>query len=42
MTKLVRVFTIAPTRGAEVARSMLDLAAGKVVISDRLKSYAWI
>jgi transposase len=42
VTKLVTVFTIAPTRGADVAKGMLGCAARKVVISDRLKSYAWI
>ena len=42
VTKLVTVFTIAPTRGAEVARAMLGEAARKVVISDRFKSYHWI
>ena len=42
VTKLVTVFTIAPTRGAEVAKGMLGRAARKVVISDRFKSYAWI
>ncbi len=42
VTRLVTVFTIAPTRGAEVARSMLGCAARKVIVSDRLKSYNWI
>jgi transposase len=42
VTKLVTVFTIASTRGAEVAKGMLGRTAGKVVISDRLRSYAWI
>jgi transposase len=42
VTRLVTVFTIAPTRGAEVARAMLGHAARKVVISDRFRSYAWI
>ena len=42
VTKLATVFTIAPTRGAEVARAMLGQAARKVVISDRLQSYRWI
>jgi transposase len=42
VTELVTVFTIAPTRGAEVAKAMLGTAARKVVISDRLKSYGWI
>src|SRR3954447_8642620 len=42
VTKLVTVFVIAPSRGADVAREVLGTDAGKVVISDRLKSYAWI
>jgi transposase len=36
------VFTIAPGRGAEVARGMLGTAARKVVVSDRFKGYGWI
>jgi transposase len=42
VTSLVTVFTIATSRGAEVARGMLGTAASKVVICDRFKSYAWI
>jgi transposase len=42
VTRLVTVFVIAPSRGADVAREVLGTDAGKVVISDRLKSYAWI
>src|SRR3954447_5566346 len=42
VTRLVTVFTIAPSRGADVARDMLGTDPKKVVISDRLKSYAWI
>jgi transposase len=42
VTRMVTVFTIATSRGAEVAKGMLGRAAGKVVISDRLKSYGWI
>jgi len=42
VTRLVTVFVIAPSRGADVARDILGTDAGKVVISDRLKSYAWI
>lgn len=42
VTRLVTVFTIAPGRGADVARDILGTDAKKVVISDRLKSYAWI
>ena len=42
VTRLVTVFVIAPSRGADVAKEMLGTDAGKVVISDRLKSYGWI
>ena len=42
VTRLVTVFTIAPSRGADVAREILGTETQKVVISDRLKSYAWI
>ena len=42
VTNLVTVFTIAPSRGAEVAKAMLGTAAGKVVISDRFKGYLWV
>ncbi len=42
VTRLVTVFTIAPTRGADVAKEVLGTDARKVVISDRLKSYGWI
>jgi transposase len=42
VTNLVTVFTIAPSRGAEVANAMLGTAAGKVVISDRFKGYLWV
>ncbi len=42
VTRLVTVFTIAPSRGAEVAKGILGTETGKVVISDRLKSYSWI
>jgi transposase len=42
VTKLVTVFVIAPSRGADVAKKILGTDARKVVISDRLKSYAWI
>src|SRR3954469_8373171 len=42
VTAMATVFTIAPSRGAEVARGILGAAASKVVISDRLKSYNWI
>jgi len=42
VTRLVTVFTITPSRGADVAREILGTDPQKVVISDRLKSYAWI
>jgi transposase len=42
VTRMVTVFTIATSRGSEVARGMLGTAARKVVISDRFKSYGWI
>jgi transposase len=42
VTRLVTVFTIAPSRGADVAKDILGTEAQKVVISDRLQSYAWI
>jgi transposase len=42
VTRRVTIFTIAPSRGADVAREVLGTEAQKVVISDRLKSYAWI
>src|SRR3954447_13329198 len=42
VTQLVTVFTIATSRGAEVAKGMLGTAASKVVICDRFKSYTWI
>jgi transposase len=42
VTAMATVFTIATSRGAEVAKAMLGTATGKVVISDRFKSYAWI
>jgi transposase len=42
VTRLVTTFTIAPSRGADVARDILGTETRKVVISDRLKSYAWI
>jgi transposase len=42
VTDLVTVFTIATSRGAEVAEDMLGTAASKVVISDRLKSDSWV
>jgi transposase len=42
VTRMVTVFVIATSRGAEVARGMLGTAARKVVVSDRFRSYAWI
>src|SRR3954462_5536118 len=42
VTDLVTVFTIATSRGAEVAKGMLGTAASKVVVCDRFKSYAWV
>ena len=42
VTRLVTVFTIAPSRGADVAREMLGNDARKVVICDRFKRYTWI
>jgi transposase len=42
VTSLVTVFTIATSRGAEVAKGMLGTAASKVVICDRFKSYTWV
>src|SRR3954469_22710548 len=42
VTRLVTVFTIAPSRGADVARGILGTDDRKVVVSDRFRSYAWI
>ena len=42
VTKSATVFTVARSRGADVARRMLGTEARKVVISDRFKSYNWI
>jgi transposase len=42
VTKSATVFTIAETRGADVARAMPGTDARKVVISDRFESYVWI
>jgi transposase len=42
VTRLATVFTIAPSRGADVARAMLGTGRRKVVISDRFKSYGWV
>ena len=42
VAKRATVFTIARSRGADVAKAMLGTDARKVVISDRFKGYAWI
>jgi transposase len=42
VTKSATVFTIARSRGADVARSLLGVDRRKVVVSDRFKSYRWI
>jgi transposase len=42
VTRLVTIFAIATSRGAEVAKDLLGTDRRKVVISDRLKSYNWI
>jgi transposase len=42
ITKGATVFTIAKSRGADVARDLLGTDRRKVVISDRFKSYAWV
>ena len=42
VTKSATVFTIAKSRGAEVARGLLGTDRRKVVISDRFQSYAWV
>ena len=42
VTDPVTAFTIATSRGAEVAKGMSGTAAGKVVICDRFKSYSWV
>ena len=42
VTRLVTVFAIATSRGAEVAKDLLGTDRRKVVISDRFKSYTWI
>ena len=40
VTRPVTVLTIAPSRGADVARGLLGTGRWKVVVSDRFKSYA--
>jgi len=42
VTDMVTVFTIATSWKAEVAKKVLGIAARKVVISDRSKSYSWV
>ena len=42
VTKSATAFTIARSRGADVARGLLGTAARKVVISDRSEGYGWI
>src|SRR3954451_22692687 len=42
VAKSATVFTIARSRGADIARGLLGTDARKVVISDRFKSYGWI
>jgi transposase len=42
VTRSVTVFTIATSRGAEVAWGLLGTDRRKVVISDRFKGYVWI
>lgn len=42
VTRRATAFTIAPSRGADVAGEMLGDDARKVVICDRFKGYTWI
>jgi transposase len=42
MTKSATVFTIARSRGADIARGLLGTDAREVVVSDRSKGYGWI
>jgi transposase len=42
VTRMATVFTIAPTRGAEVARGLLGTAPEKVAVCDRFRSYRWV
>ena len=42
VTKGATVFTIAGSRGADVAKRILGADARKVVVSDRFRSYGWI
>lgn len=42
VTRLATVFTIAGSRGADVAKDLLGADRKKVVVSDRFKGYGWI
>lgn len=42
VTRLATVFTIADSRGADVAKDLLGVDRKKVVVSDRFKGYGWI
>ena len=42
VTRMVTVFAIATSRGADVAKDLLGSDRRKVVISDRFRSYSWI
>src|SRR3954453_17488826 len=42
MTKSATVFTIARSRGADIARGLLGTDARRAAISDRFKGYGWI
>jgi transposase len=42
VTRLATVFTIAGSRGADVAKDLLGADRRKVVVSDRFKGYGWI
>jgi transposase len=42
VTRLVTIFAIATSRGADVARGLLGTDRRKVVISDRFEGYGWI
>jgi transposase len=42
VTRLATVFTIADSRGADVAKDLLGTDRKKVVVSDRFKGYGWI
>ncbi len=42
VTKFAVVFTVAKTRGADVAKAILGTKPGQIVISDRYPGYEWI